>query len=128
MTPRSAGSQGELVHAVSREGRMRVAVDKARNRTQATAVQLEDVAVERLEFAHRADRDDQAVFAEHVRPLDERDLAQSTMAQWRFAPGGRDDLGQIANQQLRHGAQALLGGSRLGRSNPCSRAASSASA
>ena len=99
---------------------MRVAVDEARDRAEPAAVQLDDVAVERAEIAHRPDRFDRLAVAEDVAVLDEVDLAERLPAQRRFAPRRADDLTQVADEQPRHDQT-------LGRSRPCSRAASSAS-
>ena len=120
-------AQRELVDAVAREARVRVAVDETRNRAEAPPVDLLHVAVERPEVAHRPDRRDQAVLAEDVAVVDPVDVGERAPAQRRRASGRRGDLGEVADEQpgrrrCRHGPGGGIGGSK-----PVSRAASIAS-
>ena len=77
LVARAARAQRELLDAVAAEGRVRVAVDEARDRAEPAAVELLDVAVERRQLAHRAHRLDRPAVAEDVRVLDRVDLRAS---------------------------------------------------
>jgi hypothetical protein len=103
LVARACGAQRELLDAVAGERGMRVAVDEARNGTQTAPVELLDLAVER-ELAHQPDGRDPALVTEHVRVLEHVQLAELATAQRRTPPSGRDDLGQIADEQARHAA------------------------
>src|SRR5262245_51113638 len=94
-------AQGELADPVSREAQMRVAVDETRHGTQPAAVQLDDVARERSELAHAPDGFDPLAGAEDERILEESDGTERTPAKRRLAARGRDDLGQVADEQPR---------------------------
>ena len=78
---------------------MRVAVDEARDRAEAAAVDLDDVAVERRQVAHAPDRLDRLAAAEDVRVLEHVDLAERGPAQRRVAPGRRRELREVADEQ-----------------------------
>src|SRR6266566_6405200 len=70
----AAGAERELVDAVAAEGRVRVAVDEARDRAEPTAVDLDDVTRDGREVAHAPHRLDRLAAEEHVRVLDQLDL------------------------------------------------------
>ncbi len=118
---RAACAQRELLDAVAREARVRVAVDEARNRASPSAVDLVDLAVQRSEVAHRPDRDDAPVVSEHEGVLDHRHLAERGAAQRSTAPCRRCELREIADEKAAHASASI------GRSRPPARAASSAS-
>ena len=88
LVARAGRAARELLDAVAAEGRVRVAVDEARNGAQTAAVELLDVAVECRQLRHRAHRCDRRAVAEHVRALDELSLAQSGSTQRCVAPRG----------------------------------------
>ena len=101
---RADGAESELLDAVARERRMRVAVDEAGNRRQARAVELLDVgAVHGREVAHRTHCSDRAVRVdEHVATLDDLDLAERRAPQRTFLSTMGDDLREVADQQPGH--------------------------
>ena len=115
----------ELVDAVAAPPRMRVAVDEARDRAQAAAVELVDVARERPEVAHATKGLDLAAAAEDVRVLVHEYVAEVATANGRRrARRRRGELREVADEQPRlvgHASRAD------GRSSSCSRAAASAS-
>ena len=84
LVARAAGAERELVHAVAAERGVRVAVDEARDRAQAAAVELDDVAVERRQVAHPPDRLDRVAGAEDERVLEHLDLAERRAAERRI--------------------------------------------
>ena len=87
LVARAAGAERELVDAVAAERRMRVAVDEPGNRAEPGAVELLDLAVDRLEVAHPPDRGDRLAAAEDVRVLDHVDRAQVGAARGPRVPG-----------------------------------------
>ncbi len=110
-------AQRELVDAVAAEARVRVAVDEARNGREPAAVDLLEVAGRRVarriarcprqgggEIAHRADRLDLPVAAEHERVVDHPHVAERGAAKRAAASRGRD-LREIADQQAAHGTR-----------------------
>jgi hypothetical protein len=80
LVARAGCPERELVHAVSAERGMRVAVDETGDCTQAATVQLRDLAAERRQVAHSPDGFDGAVGAEHERVFEQVDLAESRSA------------------------------------------------
>ncbi len=98
---RSARAQRELLDAIAREARVRVAVDEARDRRATAAVDLHHVAVDRPEVAHASRRRDAPGVAEHVAVARHVDRTQRLATQRRAAPRGRRDLREISNQELR---------------------------
>ena len=76
---RAARAQRELLHPVAGERRMRVAIDEPRHGAPSAAVELLDVAVDRAQLAHAADVGDFAVVDEHVRVLDDVDVARGRL-------------------------------------------------
>ena len=101
------GAQRELLDAVAREARVRVAVDEARDRAEAAPVELLDVAVERAEVAHPPGRRDPPVLAEDVGVLDDLDLAERRAAERcsRARRGG--ELREVADEQAARGVSGL---------------------
>jgi hypothetical protein len=97
---RGAGrALGELLDPVTREARVRVAIDESGDRAQPTAVQLDDVAAERAEILHAADTGNATLLAEDVRIFDDLDLPERLAAQGRLPPGGCCELRQVAHEQ-----------------------------
>jgi len=97
----AAGAERELVDAVAAEGRVRVAVDEARDRAEPAAVHLDDLARDGGEVAHAPHRLDRLAAAEHVRVLDQLDLAERGPAQRRDTSRRCRELREIADQQPR---------------------------
>ena len=125
LVARAAGAERELADAVAAERRMRVAVDEPGHGAEPGAVELLDLAVERLEVAHPPDRGDRLAAAEDVGVLDHVDRTQVGAARrLPRARRGRRDLGEVAEEQRRH---RQLDASNIGVERPCSRAAASAS-
>ena len=124
----AGGPQGELLDAVVPEARVRVAVDEARNDAQAAAVQLLDVARERVEVPHAADVDDPSVLAEHVRVVDHLGLVERSTAKRRGTPRRAGELLEVTDQQPPHRGGLVHPFGAIGGTRPCSRAASTASA
>ena len=132
LVARAGRAQRELSDSVAGEARVRVAVHEPGDRTQASPVELEDVARECPEVGHAAGRNDHAALGEHERVLDELDLAELAPAQGRCAASMGDELREIADEQALGGRLAWLGGRHLalgaiGGSSPCRAAASTAS-
>src|SRR5581483_5700883 len=96
---RSGGTECELVDAVAGEAGVRVAVDEARDRDQAAAVELVDLAEAGREVAHAARRDDAPLLAQDVRALGHVDLAERAAAERCAAAGGSDELRQVPDEQ-----------------------------
>ena len=69
----AAGPQREFRNTVAAPRGMRVAVDEARHRTEAAAVQLLDVGADASERAHRPHGGDLVAAAEDVRIVDHGD-------------------------------------------------------
>src|SRR5215218_6061146 len=69
LVTRSRCAERELLHAVAAEAGMRVAVDEARERTAAAAVDLLDIAVRRPEVGHAPHAGDAATVRQHERVL-----------------------------------------------------------
>ncbi len=77
LVARAAGAQGELLHPVAAEGRVRVAVDEAGKGTEAAAVELLGVArLGELEIGHAPDRHDLRALAEDVGIFEHVDSTQ----------------------------------------------------
>ncbi len=98
LVARARGSQCELLDAVAGEARVRVAVDESRDRGQPAPVDLLDVAGERSQLAHLADRDDASVLAEDVGALDHVEEPERLATKGRGAAGRRGDLREVADQ------------------------------
>ena len=124
---RSGCAQGELAGPIACKTRVRVAVDEAGNRAEATPVELGDVAGERTEVAHPPGRRNHTVLAEQEGVFPHVDLAERLLAQGRVLAGRRHQLGQVADEQacgqspgLSRGHQTpsegAMGGSRPPRS------------
>ncbi len=79
---------------------MRVAVDKARNRTQLATIDLDNVAVERRQVAHASHSLDRVAGAENVRVLEHVDRTERRPAQRRLTPRRRRELREVADEQL----------------------------
>src|SRR4029077_380039 len=77
LVARATGAQGELLDAVAEKGRMRVAVDEARDRAKAGAVELLDLSVDG-EVAHWPGGRHGAALAEHEGVLDHLELPQGS--------------------------------------------------
>ena len=93
-----------------------------------TAVELDDVAVERGQIPHSADRRDYAVLAQDVRVVEPVDVREGVSAERRSATGGRDELLEVADQQARRAGHAhAVPAPPIGASKPCSAAAVAAS-
>ena len=118
---RARRTQRELLDAVAREARVRVAVDEAGDRATSTRVELLDLPVERAEVAHAPHLHDLRPLGEDVRLLDDRHLAQQRPAQRRGIAGRRHELRDVADEQAAHAPGSI------GRSRSCSRAAAIAS-
>ena len=106
-----------------------MAVDKPGNRAEPPSVELFDVAVDRPELAHRADRLDHAAAAEDVRILEHVDLTERRAAERRTRSGRSRELREVADEHAAcaaHEAHATSGGD-IGASRPCASAAASAS-
>ena len=128
LVARTRGAQRELLDAVAREARVRVAVDEAGDRTVPASVELDDVAVERGQILHSTDGRDQAVLAEHVGVVEPVDVRERASAQRRIMAGGRDELLEVADQQARRAGNAhAVPAPPIGASKPCSAAAAAAS-
>ena len=120
----AGGAQRELADAISGERRMRVAVDEPWDRGQATAVDLDDITLDRAEVGHPPHRFDRAAMAQDKRVLHDLDRRELWPTQWRFAQPRRGDLREVAHKQpLAHALEPETDG----RSRPPTRAASSAS-
>ena len=76
-----------------------MAVDEARDRAAAAAVDLLDVAVEAPQIAHAPDGLDLPVVAEDERVLDHLDLAQRGAPERRVAAGRCGELREVADEQ-----------------------------
>src|ERR1700693_2672652 len=129
LVARALRAKLELVHAVARKTRMRVAIDEPGHSTDDSAVELLDLSVERLELAHPADGRDPPRFTEEIRVLHDLDVAERLSAQRRVAPGRRHELREIADEEphwLARRAHSAAGGG-IGGSRPCCAAASTAS-
>jgi hypothetical protein len=122
-------AQGELLDAVAREARVRMTVHQARHGAKAAAVELLDLAVERLQLTHAPDSLDLRVTAEHVRVLDEVDIAERGPAERRPHPTRSRELGEVPDEQAANAARrahpCAEGGS--GATSPCVSAAAAAS-
>ena len=128
LVARTGGAQRELLDAVAREARVRVAVDEAGDRAVAAPVELDDVAVERGQIPHPPDRRDHAVLAEHVRVVEPVDVRERASTERRVATGRRDELLEVADQQARRAGLAhAVPAPPIGASKPCSAAAAAAS-
>ena len=118
---RSRGAQRELLDAVARKARVRVAVDEAGDRAAPLRVELLDVAVERAELAHAPHLHDLRSLQQDVCILEDRHLPQQGPAQRRGVAGRRHELRDVADEQAAHAPGSI------GRSMSCSRAAAIAS-
>jgi hypothetical protein len=94
---RARGAQRELLDTVAGEARVRVAVDEPRDRTEAAAVQLVDVTVERRQIPHAAYGRDATLLTEHERVLEQDRLAQGSPSQRRRRARRRGELLQVAD-------------------------------
>ena len=125
----AAGAQRELLDAVAEKARVRVAIHQPRECAQSASVELLDLAGERRQVAHAADRLDRTAGAENVRVLQHVDLAERGSAQWRLGAGRRRQLSEVADEQApgvaRRAHSSLEGG--IGASRPCASAAAAAS-
>ena len=122
-------AQRELLDAVAEKARVRVAVDEPGDRAESASVELLDVAVERRQVAHAADRLDRAAGTEDVRVRQHVDLAERGSAQWGLGAGRRRELREVADEQaagVARGAHSSLAGG-IGASRPCASAAAAAS-
>ena len=99
LVARPAGAQRELLGPISREARVRVAVDEPRHRSQAPTIELLHVAVERAEFTHAPDVLDAAFGAEDVRVFQHVHLAKRGAAEGRGRASRRRDLAQVADEE-----------------------------
>ncbi len=95
----TARAERELVDAIAREARVRVAVDEARDRRQPATVDLLDVVVERSEVAHPTDCLDPPAFAEHVGVVGHGDVAQCRAAERGIGSGRAGDLREVADEE-----------------------------
>jgi hypothetical protein len=133
LVARAGGAQGELVDAVAEKGRVRVAVDEARDRAETGAVDLLDFTVELVcrELSHRSRGGHGAALAEHEGVLDELKVPQSRPAHGRArCSRSRHELREIADEQPGAAGRPVTHGRGEGGSgtrSPCSSAASSAS-
>src|SRR5204862_2314251 len=117
-----------LPHAIARETRVRVTVDEARDRTQPATVHLFDVAVERIEVAHAADRGDGVSVAEHIRVLKDLGLSERAAAERGASARRSRELSEVADEHAgltARGAHSRSDGGS-GTSSPCSCAAATA--
>ena len=131
LVARAAGAQRELVHAVTREARMGMAVDEARDRAQAACVELIDLALDLREITHPSDAGNGSVLAEDIGILDHVDLPQVRAAQRTVATGRSRDLNEIADQQAARPAVTTHSSDArgcIGTSSPCCSAVAIASA
>jgi hypothetical protein len=80
---------------------MRVAVHQPGQRAAPAPVELGDLAANRPEVAHPADGGDSSVVAEQKGVLEHLDLAEGCAPEGSLDGCGRDELGEIANEQLR---------------------------
>ena len=94
-----SGAQRELLHPVATPRRMGVAVDEARDRALAAAVDLLDLAVQRAQVAHAPDGFDRTVAHEHETVLDHANVFQLGSTQRRTARPGRCDLREVTDEQ-----------------------------
>ncbi len=129
LVARAPGAQRELLDAVAAEGHVRVAVDEAGDRAAPAAVELLDIASDRLELTHSSDGDDRLAFAQHVGVLEHFDVAEGTTAAGRAPGSRRRELREVADEQPRRRGRRLAhsGCRTIGSCRPCSAAASSAS-
>ena len=72
---------------------------RGRDRAEPAPVELLDVAVERTEVGHPADRSDPPVLAEDVGVLDDVDLAERRAAKGRFRPRRGGELREVADEK-----------------------------
>ena len=107
LVARAGGAERELVHAISAERRMGVAVDEPWDRAEAAGVELLDLALEGAERVHPSDRLDLGAVAEDVRVVDPVEIGERTAAQRSAAAGRARDLGEIADQEPAHAAELL---------------------
>ena len=91
LVARAGRAERELVHPISAERRMGVAVDEPRDRAQAAGVDLLDLALEGAERAHPSDRLDLGAAAEDVGVVDPVEIARARCraAARRGRPGSR---------------------------------------
>ena len=95
----AARTQRELVDTVAAERGMGMAVDEARDRAKPTAVDLEDLVVERRQRAHPSHGVDRLAVAEDERVLEDRDVAERRAAE-RSAQARRcGELRDVAQEQ-----------------------------
>jgi hypothetical protein len=95
---RACSPERELLDPVAAERGMRVAVDESRNRAEPATVDLEDVAVHRLEVSHAPDGGDRLALAQDVRVLDDVDRAEVGAAERRPSTRGRHELRERADE------------------------------
>jgi len=119
----------ELLHPVTREARVRVAVDEPRDRAETAAVDLLDLSSEGRQVTHTADSLDRLTRTEDVRMLDHVHLAERAAAQRRRSARGTRNLGEVADEEAALAARGAHSWSRcgIGASRPCDSAAVSAS-
>src|SRR5215213_6277906 len=94
---RATRAEVELVHPVSGEARVRMAIDEPRDRAETAGVELRDVLAELRHIGHRPDLDDPPLLAENVRVSGDAHLPESWPAQGSFASPRRDGLRQVTN-------------------------------
>ena len=97
-----AGAKRELVGTVAGEGRVRVAVDEARDRREAAAVELLHLLAKRLQVAHPADGLDRAVADQDVGVLDDLDSAERGASDRRGVTRRRRDLCEVPDEEQAH--------------------------
>ena len=91
-------AQVELARAVSAEGRVGVAVDQARDRDPAVAVDDLEAGVVRADVVGRADGGDAALDDRDRGRLVHEHAAEVVAAQRRAVPGRRDGRRQVGEQ------------------------------
>src|SRR5215211_7467628 len=123
---RSRCAKRELLHTVAAEAGVRVAVDETRDRAEAAAVELLDIAVHRPEVGHAPHADDAVSVGQDERVLDHLDVAERAPSKRRAGAARRGELLEIADQQAAGPAWAAHS-RKVGRSSSPSLAASSAS-
>ena len=76
LVARASGAERELLDPVAAEAGVGVAVDQPGQRAAPPSVDLDEVALERLQVAHAADGRDRVAVDEHVRVLQQLDLSE----------------------------------------------------
>src|SRR5262249_56633832 len=92
-----------------------MAIDESRDRAEPAAVDLDDVALERLEVAHPPDGCDLVAIAHDVCVFDDLDRAELGATERCVPARRRRDLREPANEQ-RHAASGACGTCRPPRS------------